>query len=157
MYRCFGIVLSGIATILPAAAGELKPEEARHFVAGKLFSYSCFEGTTGVGRIMPDGSVIGTIKIGGTGPLRYVSLPAGTVQVREEAVCASVRGMLFEPCFNVDKTSEISFRGSISGLSFAYCDFTKRNARIELTASNVSRPHPIQSSARTITDNENER
>jgi hypothetical protein len=157
MYRCFGIVLAGIATILPAAAGELKPEEARHFVAGKLFSYSCFEGTTGVGRIMPDGSVIGTIKIGGTGPLRYVSLPPGTVQVREEAVCASVRGMLFEPCFNIDKTSEISFRGSISGLSFAYCDFTKRNARIELTAANVSHPHPIQSSARTITDNENER
>ena len=154
MYRCIGIVLAGLATVLPAAAGELKPEEARHFVAGKLFSYSCFEGTTGVGRIFADGSVLGTIRIGGNGPLRYVSLPAGTVRVKAEAVCASVRGMLFEPCFNVDKTSEASFRGSIAGLGFAYCDFTRRNARLELTASNTTHPHPVQSSARTISTDE---
>jgi hypothetical protein len=154
MYRCIGMVLAGLATVLPAAAGELKPEEARHFVAGKLFSYSCFEGTTGVGRIFADGSVLGTIRIGGSGPLRYVSLPAGTIKVKAEAVCASVRGMLFEPCFNVDKTSEASFRGSIAGLGFAYCDFTRRNARLELTASNTAHPHPVQSSARTISTDE---
>jgi hypothetical protein len=144
MYRYIGIVLAGLATVLPAAAGELTPEEARHFVAGKLFSYSCFEGTTGVGRIYPDGSVVGTIRIGGGGPLRYVSLPAGTVQVRQAAVCASLNGMLFEPCFTVDKTSEMSFRGSIAGLSFAYCEFTRHNPRLELTAT-VTRVRPIQS------------
>jgi len=152
MYRCIGMVLAGIATVLPAAAGELTPEEARHFVAGKLFSYSCFEGTTGVGRILPDGSVLGTIRIGGTGPIRFVSLPAGTVKVSPTSVCASVRGALFEPCFNVDKTSEVSFRGSISGLGFAYCDFTRRGARIELTASN-QHPRPVQS-AKTISSDE---
>jgi hypothetical protein len=152
MYRFIGIICATIATILPAAAEELKPEEARHFVAGKLFSYTCFEGTTGIGRIFADGSVLGTIRIGGTGPLRYVSLPPGTVRVTPEAVCASVRGMLFEPCFNLEKTSAVSFRGSISGLSFAYCDFTRRNARLELTAANTMRPRPIQSSARTISN-----
>jgi hypothetical protein len=138
-----------IATVLSAVAGELKPEEARHFVAGKLFSYTCFEGTTGMGRIFADGPVFGTIRIGGTGPVRYVSLPAGTIRVKSEAVCASVRGMLFEPCFNLEKTSEVSFRGSIAGLGFAYCDFTRRNARLELTASNTLRPRPAQSTART--------
>jgi hypothetical protein len=154
MYRCIGIVLAGLAMGLPAAAEELlSPEQARHFVAGKLYSYTCFEGTTGIGRIYSDGSVIGTIRIGGTGPLRYVSLPAGTVQVKPEAVCASVRGMLIEPCFNVMKTSEASFRGSIMGLGFAYCDFTRRNARLELTASNAH-PHPVQSSTRTISNDE---
>jgi hypothetical protein len=154
MYRCIGMVLAGIATVLPAAAGELTPEEARHFVAGKLFSYTCFEGTSGVGRILPDGSVLGTIRVGGTGPIRFVNLPAGTIKVKPESVCASVRGMLFEPCFNVEKTSEVGFRGSIAGLGFAYCDFTRRGARIELTAS--SQPHhprPIQS-ARTVSPEE---
>jgi hypothetical protein len=151
MYRCIGIILAGLAAGLPAAAGELNPEEARHFVAGKMFSYTCFEGTTGVGRIYSDGSVSGTIRIGGGGPLRYVNLPPGTVQVKQEAVCASLRGMLFEPCFSVDKTSEASFRGSISGFSFAYCDFTRHNPRIELTAS-ASRVRPIQSVRATSTN-----
>src|ERR1700756_5083481 len=34
-----------------AAAEELGPEQARAFVVGKLFSYTCFEGTVGQGRI----------------------------------------------------------------------------------------------------------
>jgi hypothetical protein len=154
MYRSIAVLCAAIATVLPAVAGELKPEEARHFVAGKLFSYTCFEGTTGLGRIFADGSVFGTIRVGGTGPIRYVSLPAGTIRVTSEGVCASVRGMLFEPCFNLEKTSEISFRGSIAGLSFAYCDFTRRNARLELTAANTLRQRAIQSSARTMSTNE---
>lgn len=154
MYRSIAVLCVAIATVLPAAAGEWKPEEARHFVAGKLFSYTCFEGTTGMGRIYADGSVFGTIRIGGTGALRYVSLPPGTVRVSPEGVCASVRGMLFEPCFNLEKTSEVSFRGSIAGLGFAYCDFTRRNARLELTASNTLRPRGIQSSARRTSNSE---
>jgi hypothetical protein len=154
MYRCLGMILTGLAAVLPAAAGELTPEEARHFIAGKMFSYTCFEGTTGIGRIYPDGSVSGTIRIGGNGPLRYVNLPAGTVRVSTDAVCASVRGMFFEPCFNVEKTSEASFRGSISGFGFAYCDFTRHNPRIELTATaGHTRPTPIQS-ARTVPNDE---
>ena len=31
-----------------------------------------------------------------------------------------------EPCFNINRTDAQSFRGSISGLDFAYCDFTHR-------------------------------
>jgi hypothetical protein len=154
MYRFLAVLCLAIATVFPAAAGEMKPEEARHFVAGKLFSYTCFEGTAGMGRIFADGSVLGTIRVGGTGPLRYVSLPAGTIRVTPDGVCASVRGMLFEPCFNLEKTSEVSFRGSIAGLSFAYCDFTRRNARLELTAANTLRQRPVQSSARTLSNSE---
>ena len=41
-------------------------------------------------------------------------------------MCASLKGMPFEPCFNLDKTNDQSFRGSVSGLGFAYCDFTRR-------------------------------
>src|SRR5258708_33334939 len=55
---------------------------------------------------------------------RTVSLPPGTLRVRGEAVCASLQGMLFEPCFYLEKTTERSFRGSWVG--FAYCDFTQR-------------------------------
>jgi hypothetical protein len=111
----------------PSAAEQLSVGAARHFVVGKLFAFNCFEGTRGRGRIYGDGSVAGTVQFGGNGPLRYVVLPAGTVRVQDEAVCASVNGIAFQPCFNVDKTDAQSFRGSVSGLGFAYCDFTRRD------------------------------
>ncbi|MEJ0075631.1 MAG: hypothetical protein WDO17_09315 [Alphaproteobacteria bacterium] len=37
-----------------------------------------------------------------------------------------MKGAFFNPCFELNKTSERSFRGSISGFGFAYCDFTRR-------------------------------
>ena len=51
------------------------------------------------------------------------------------AYCASVRGIPFEPCFNIDRTSQVSFRGSVSGLGFAYCNFVRRGSRSDLQAS----------------------
>ena len=71
-----------------ATAEELGPEQARAFVTGKLFSYTCFEGTVGQGRIFPDGSVIGTIRMRGTGETRFAALPAGTIRVDGTSMCA---------------------------------------------------------------------
>ena len=68
--RCIVVVAGVLAAWSQAMAGELKPEEAKKFVAGKYFSYSCFEGTSGSGRINADGSVVGTIQIRGNGPVR---------------------------------------------------------------------------------------
>ena len=117
---------------LPAKAGEyLKPEQAKAFVAGKTFSYTCFEGTSGVGRIHADGSVIGSIRVRGSGPTRFVSFPPNTVRVKPSAICASVQGMFIEPCFNVEMIDANNFRGSISGLGFAYCDFKKNAPRMQ--------------------------
>jgi hypothetical protein len=124
--------LAALAGAPPAAAEEMNAAEARRFIAGKHFTYTCFEGTTGNGRIYADGSVAGYIQVGGNGPRRFVVLPAGTLRVRGEQYCASLRGIPFEPCFNLQKTSRISFRGSISGLGFAYCDFSRRSARADL-------------------------
>lgn len=122
--------------VLPATAGEyLKPEQARQFVAGKYFSYNCFEGTSGYGRIQADGSVAGTIRVRGKGPARYVALPAGTIKVRPASICASVRGVPMEPCFNVEQIDANSFRGSVQGLGFAYCTFARRNPRLQLAQS----------------------
>ena len=107
-----------------ACAESLNPDAARRFVAGKLFALHCFDGSRGAGRIYGDGSVMGTIQFRGAGPERTVSLPAGTLRVKGEAVCASLQGMPFEPCFHIEKTDDRSFRGSWMG--FAYCDFTRR-------------------------------
>jgi hypothetical protein len=106
-------------------AEPMSPDTARRFVVGKVFAYNCFDGTRGTGRIYDDGSVAGSIQIRG-GPMRYLSLPAGTLKVKGAAVCATVRGMPFEPCFNLNRMDDKSFRGSVSGLGFAYCDFTRR-------------------------------
>src|SRR5947207_5424825 len=116
-------VAATVAGAIPVNAEEMRATEARQFIAGKHFSYSCFDGTTGNGRIYEDGSVAGYIQPGGSGPRRYVVLPAGTLQVKGDRFCAKVRGVPFEPCFNVDRVSQVSFRGAISGLGFAYCDF----------------------------------
>lgn len=137
--RAMGFVLVAAATFLvsvPVKAQTLNAEEARKFVAGKFFSFNCFEGTRGAGRIQHDGSVAGSIQLAGAGPTRYVRLPPNTLRVKGEAVCASLKGMFFEPCFNVVKTNAQSFRGSVSGMGFAYCDFVgKDNGRVRMARS----------------------
>ncbi len=124
MIARFAIVLVTLLAAVTARAEVLSPEAALRFVAGKLFAFNCFDGSRGAGRIYGDGSVIGTIQLRGTGPVRAVWLPAGTLRTRGEAWCASLQGMAFEPCFRLEKTTERSFRGS--WLGFAYCDFTRR-------------------------------
>ena len=46
----FGALVIGLVAAFPAAAQEMNATEARKFVAGKLFTYTCFEGTRGTGR-----------------------------------------------------------------------------------------------------------
>src|SRR5215471_20535774 len=125
MIARFAVVVATLLAASLACAETLSQDAARRFVAGKLFAFNCFDGSRGAGSIYGDGSVIGTIQFRGVGPERTLSLPAGTLRVRGEAVCASLRGMLFEPCFHIEKTDDRSFRGSLSGLGFAYCDFTR--------------------------------
>ena len=144
MVRGF-LVLAGLLTAVPAVAGELRAEDARRMVVGKLFAYTCFEGTRGMGRVHSDGSVIGTIQFQGGGPVRNAWLPAGTLRVKGEAVCATVKGMPFEPCFNLEQTGQNSFRGTVYGLGFAYCDFTRRGG--ERVAGASQRPIRLQSAA----------
>src|SRR6201996_1407334 len=132
------LVVAALLATLPAYAGELRPEDAKRFVAGKYFSYTCFEGTRGMGRIQADGSVAGTIQMRGSGPVHPMALPAGTVRVQPDSICASVRGVPFGPCFNVNQIDSKSFRGSISGLGFAYCDFVRHNPRVDVAESTGS-------------------
>jgi hypothetical protein len=129
MWRSAVVLAALVAGAGSAAAEQLNVESARQFVVGKLFAFNCFEGTRGAGRIYPDGSVAGTVQFGGNGPVRYVVLPPNTVRQQGQAVCASVAGVPLQPCFNVDRTDPQSFRGSVSGLTFAYCDFTRRSNR----------------------------
>jgi len=118
-----------------ACAESLSPDAARRFVAGKLFAFHCFDGSRGAGRIYGDGSVMGTIQFRGAGPERTVALPAGTLRVKGEAVCALLQGMPFEPCFHIEKTDDRSFRGSWMG--FAYCDFTRRMSVAGMTRDGI--------------------
>ena len=106
----------------------MNADEARQFVAGKVFAFTCFDGSRGAGRILDDLGAAGSIQFSGAGPIRHVRLPGNTLQIRGEAVCASIKGLPFEPCFNLDKRDERSFRGSVSGMGFAYCDFRHQGA-----------------------------
>lgn len=133
--------LLGASLSAPAAAAEMKPDEAKRFIAGKLFSYSCFDGTKGAGRIHADGSVVGTMQVN-SGRMRFVTLPAGTIKLSSDSICASLPRAIIQPCFNVVQTSPTSFRGSLKALSFAYCDFVRHNPRMDLARNEpASAPH----------------
>ena len=137
------IVVAALVAAVPVSAQTMNADAARRFVVGKLFAFNCFDGSRGVGRIYGDGSVIGTMQYRGSGPTRSVWMPAGTLKVKGESVCAALKGMPFEPCFTLTRTSEHSFRGAVSGFGFAYCDFTRRS----VVASVSPRPPAINAAA----------
>jgi len=136
--------LTAGAVIAPALAGQImNADEARRFVAGKVFAFTCFDGTRGAGRILDDGGAAGAVQFSGAGPIRHMRLPGNTLQVRGEAICASIKGVPFEPCFSLDKKDERNFRGSVSGMGFAYCDFRHQGAAQMLMARAVARPRSL--------------
>ena len=137
-----GAVAAG-AVILPALAGQMNADEARKFVSGKVFAFTCFDGTRGAGRVLDDGGAAGAVQFAGAGPVRHMRLPGNTLQVRGQAVCASIKGIPFEPCFNLDRKDERNFRGSVSGMGFAYCDFRHQGAAPMLMARAVARPRSL--------------
>jgi hypothetical protein len=144
-----GAVTTG-AVIAPALAGQMmNADEARRFVAGKVFAFTCFDGTRGAGRVFEDGGAAGAVQFSGSGPVRHMRLPGNTLQVRGQSVCASIRGLPFEPCFNLDKHDERNFRGSVSGMGFAYCDFRRQGAAQMLLARAVARPRSLRPPVRT--------
>jgi hypothetical protein len=138
-----GAVTAG-AVIVPALAGQMSADEARRFVSGKVFAFTCFDGTRGAGRILDDMGAAGAVQFNGSGPIRHLRLPGNTLQVRGQAVCASIKGVPFEPCFNLDKQDERSFRGSVSGMGFAYCDFHHQGAAQMLMARAVVHPRSLR-------------
>ena len=137
-----GAVTAG-AMIVPALAGSMNADEARRFVSGKVFAFTCFDGTRGAGRILDDLGAAGSVQFSGSGPIRNVRLPGNTLQIRGQAVCASIKGLPFEPCFNLDKRDDRSFRGSVSGMGFAYCDFRHQGASQMLMARSVARSRSL--------------
>ena len=141
--------IAASAVIAPAMAGMMNADEARRFVNGKVFAFTCFDGTRGAGRILDDMGAAGAVQFSGAGPVRHLRLPGNTLQVRGQAVCASIKGIPFEPCFNLDKKDERSFRGSVSGMGFAYCDFRHQGAAQMLMARAVARPRSLHPPERT--------
>lgn len=118
----FAALTSAAIAPAPAAAQQLTAEQAREFVLGRMFSFNCFEGSKGAGRVYPDGSVAGMITLRDNAP-RFVRLPPNTLRMRGENVCGFVKGMTFEPCFDLVKTGHNSFRGSLAGVQTMWCDF----------------------------------
>src|SRR5258705_3077404 len=92
-----GAVTAG-AVIAPALAGQMmNADEARRFVAGKMFAFTCFDGTRGAGRIFEDGGAAGAGQFSRSGPARHLRRPGNTLQGRGQSVCALSRGRLFYP------------------------------------------------------------
>lgn len=131
----------------PALAGQkMNADEARKFVANKVFAFNCMDGTRGAGRVFDDGGAAGAVQFSGSGPARNMRLPVNTLQVRGQNICASLKGLPFEPCFDLEKNDERSFRGSVTVLGITgYCDFRHQGGRGQmLMARTLARPHAIR-------------
>src|SRR5262245_12431398 len=109
-------VMAGLAIAIPAIAGEMTATEARKFVLGRLFTYTCFDGTRGMARVHDDGSVEGFIQIRGTGLTHYGTMPVGTLRADGGRVCASFPHSILQPCFYLERNNATRFRGSILGM-----------------------------------------
>lgn len=137
MFRSKLFAAAVLLAATPAAGQEiLTASAAEKFVAGKVFSYSCFDGTEGAGRIFSDGSASGTINPMGNGAARHIRVPAGTLFVQNEQVCANLRGLPFQPCFTLTKTSDSGFRGAVAGMGFMYCEFERGSNGVTRVARN---------------------
>jgi len=84
------VVAATVVWASPAKAEELRATEARQFIAGKHFSYSCFDGTNGNGRIYADGSV--------------VRVPAAW---RVEGVQTTGAGDMFTACYAMNRSAGV--------------------------------------------------
>jgi hypothetical protein len=123
------------STLPPRISEDLDAEAARRFILGKLFAFTCADGTRGAARIYDDGSVIGTIQFHDSAQPRPIWLPSETLKLTGEAVCGSLNRI--GVCFALSKTSEQSFRASVTGLDFAYCATQAWTRTIRLTANYV--------------------
>ena len=87
------IVVASLLATAPAMAQSMSAEAAQRFVAGKLFAFSCIDGSRGLAQVHNDGSVMGTIQVSGSGPVKSVGLPPGTFKVKGDAICAKLKGL----------------------------------------------------------------
>ena len=93
MLTRWAVLLIGFVMAAQAAAEEMSFEQAHHFVIGKLFEVSCFDGTRAMGRIYSDGSVIGTVQFRATGPERTGLAAAGHGQSQGRGRLCIARGI----------------------------------------------------------------
>src|SRR2546423_10070233 len=132
------VALGSLLAVTRVLAEPMNADAARRVVAGKLFSFTCFEGSSGTGRIFNDGSIAGVVRMGGNGNTRFMHLPPGTLFPKDDRICSQVKGAFFNPCFDLTKTSDKSFRGAISGFGFAYCEFVRRGGRGETVQGSIA-------------------
>jgi hypothetical protein len=118
------VTIVSLLAFSPALAENLDAEAARQFIVGKLFAFTCADGSRGAARVYDDGSVIGTVQFHASEQPRPIWLPSETLRFTGETVCGSLNSR--ELCFALSKTSEQSFRASVTGFDFAYCDFAER-------------------------------
>jgi hypothetical protein len=101
------VVLGSLLAVTPVLAEPMNADAARRFVAGKLFSFTCFEGSSGTGRIFNDGSVAGVVRM--RVPARCVSCACRPERFTPRATrSARVKGAFSIPA-STSKTSERSF------------------------------------------------
>ena len=141
-----GAVTAG-AVIAPELAGQMmNADEARRFVAGKVFAFTCFDGTPRRRRVLR--MAARRARYNFPAPVRCATCASRQyAQVRGQSVCAGIAFRSSRASTSTSKTSATSAIGL--GMGFAYCDFRRQGAAQMLLARAVARPRSLRSPVRT--------
>jgi hypothetical protein len=118
--RTFGVVAI-ITLCTPAFAERLTPQQAKRFIQGNKWSYTC-PLTKGWGRFNSDGSVTAEFQTLGFSPYKK-NFPPGSMTISSDGSLCMPKMFNTDVCFFVDKIDNRHFRGTSSGFIRFSCDF----------------------------------
>ena len=127
--------LATITVIIAASPAlpieRLTPEEARAFIIGKWWEFTCpLVAPSGEGRVFEDGSADVRTDLFAWKLLLKPHYPAGTIDVQTLCVTGPLATLLpksMKPCFTVEKIDDRSFQGRITSQpQLGFCKFLEK-------------------------------
>ena len=138
-----GAVTAG-AVMAPALAGQMNADEARKFVAGKVFAFTCFDGTRGAGRISTTWAP--RARCSSAAPVRCVTCGCPAIRFRSAARPSARRSRAFRSSpasISTRQTSAASAARSRAWASPIAISVIRARAQM-LMARAVARPRSLR-------------
>ena len=94
----------------------------------------------------------GAVQFSGSGPVRHISCRAIRSRCAVRPFAHQSRASRSSHASTSTRVSDRSFRGSVSGMGFAYCDFNHQGGKQMLLARSTARPHRMRQGLRAPPD-----
>ena len=145
------VALVSLLAVAPALAEPMNAEAARRFVAGKLFAFTCFEGSTGHrAASSTTARSRASCACGGNGPTRFMHLPPGTLFPRRARDLLEREGRVLQSVLR-PRTRPATKASAARSRASALPTATSRGAAVDepamhgrpISARSGGRDHPV--------------